>query len=89
MIFRKTLRSMIAMSEGAWLITLRGMQLGCALLLGAIVLLIDCGGDLITNYRQYWSPFSPRSAWRISIEELEKSLTAHSSIEHVQERVRT
>ncbi len=58
MIFRKTLRSMIAMSEGAWLLTLRGVQLGCALLLGAIVLLIDCGGDLITNYRQYITALS-------------------------------
>ncbi len=62
MIFRKTLRRMLAMCPAAWAVSIRTLQLGCVLLLGAILLLIRCDGDLMGRYELYISAMSLNEA---------------------------
>ena len=50
---RATLRRMLGMCPLAWYIFLRGIQLSCVLLLGAIFLLIAWDGDTMLHYTQY------------------------------------
>lgn len=50
---RKTLHGMLSMSPAAWYIFIRSIQLCCALLLGATVLLIAWDGQMLEHSDLY------------------------------------
>ncbi len=52
---RATLRRMLDMCPLAWYIFIRSIQLSCALLLGALLLLIAWDGDMLQHYALYRS----------------------------------
>ena len=47
---RATVRRMLCMCPAAWYIFIRGIQLCCVLLFGAVMLLIAWDGDLLGRY---------------------------------------
>ena len=48
-----TVRRMLCMCPAAWYIFIRGIQLCCALLLSALLLLLCWDGSLASGYEQY------------------------------------
>lgn len=50
---RAVLRRMLSMCPEAWYISLRSLQLCCALLLGAVVLLLAWNGDMLGRFALY------------------------------------
>lgn len=52
-IHMKLIRRILAMSEPAWWVTLRALQLSCAVLFAAFVLLLDAGAYSADTSRAY------------------------------------
>ena len=50
---RATLLRMLNMCPAAWYIFIRSIQLSCALLLGAVLLLLAWDGDMLRHYSLY------------------------------------
>lgn len=55
---RAAIRRMLLMRPEAWYIFLRALQLCCALLLGAVLLLIDWDGDVRGGFSLYQAALS-------------------------------
>ena len=62
MIFRDIVRRMLCMSDAAWYIFIRCIQLSCVMLFCSFLLLLSCGGSMMQRAQYmpaialYWGP---------------------------------